>query len=102
VAASFDTYLQLFIYDLATLSQLQGDVWSNENSFVQQAGNAEMKVAVAYVKTPSSHLPRITVKAEKSSIRTAGDSVKIEPSIPTDATVWQRTFRTIVWSSFNP
>jgi len=40
-----------------------------------------MIVAVAYVKTSSSHLPRITVKAEKSSIRTAGDSVRIEPSI---------------------
>jgi hypothetical protein len=81
VAASFDTYLQLFIHNSATLSQLQGDIWSNENSFVQQAGRDEMKVAVAYAKTPSSHLPRITVKAEKSSIRTAGDSVRIEPSI---------------------
>jgi hypothetical protein len=81
VAASFDTYLQLFIYNLATLSQLPGNVWSNEDSFVQQAGKDEMKVVVAYVKTPSSHLSRITVKAEKFSIRTAGDSVRIEPSI---------------------
>lgn len=62
MVASFDTYLQLFIYNLASLCQLQGDVWSYENSFVQQAGKDEMKVAVAYVKTPSSHLPRITVK----------------------------------------
>ena len=73
--------IHLFIYNLATLIQLQGDIWSKENSFVQQTGEDEMKVAVAYVKTPSSHLPRITVKAEKSSIRTAGDSVRIEPSI---------------------
>jgi hypothetical protein len=51
-AASFVTYLQLFIYYLATLNQLQGDVASNENNFVQQAGKGGMTVTMAYVQTP--------------------------------------------------
>lgn len=60
---SFYLYLQLFIYYLATLYQLQGSVASSENNYVQQAGKDEITAAVAHFKTPSRYSPRITVKA---------------------------------------